>query len=76
MSKPTESFRVLSLVYRALQNSKHVSINDVVFDGDDESGGEVIITIDNGPNADPQLQDFIIRSKDITEIDREYGGEE
>lgn len=56
------AFRSLSIPEKS-----EVTINDVVWEGEDEES-EVILSLDDGTT----IRDFVIRAKDITEGGRHY----
>lgn len=62
-----DSNRVLDLLHQALRQYNHPFINDVSFDGDNDSS-EIILTVDDGK----EKTDWVIRSRDVTPCDRDY----
>jgi hypothetical protein len=62
-----ESPDVIDLIHQALRAFNSPAINDVSFDGDNDSC-EIILTTDDGE----QKQDWVISSSMIRETDRDY----
>jgi len=62
----TDSLIVLDIIQRALSFARDKRINDVSYDNDNDSG-EIILSVDDGK----EITDWIIRSKQIEQVDRE-----
>ena len=56
---------IVDILHQALRKHEDPRINNVSFDGDNDSN-ELIITMDNGEG----YRDFIITNRDVREIDR------